>query len=40
VEEARYLMETARRIAALMLMSPALDQNYLTVTEILAKWKA
>lgn len=28
VEEARYVTETARRIAALLLLSPALDANY------------
>jgi hypothetical protein len=39
VEEARYVSETARRIAALILMGPALDQNYITVTEALAVWK-
>jgi hypothetical protein len=39
VEEARYVSETARRIAALILMGPALDQNCITVTEGSAAWK-
>ena len=28
VEEARYVTEMARRIAAILLLSPALDANY------------
>jgi predicted helicase len=39
VEEARYVSETLRRIAALLLMGPALDQNYIAVTENLVTWK-
>jgi hypothetical protein len=31
VEEVRYVTETARRIAALMLMNPSLDENYRVV---------
>jgi hypothetical protein len=34
VEEARYVTEMARRIAALLLMGPSLDENYIRVTEI------
>ncbi len=33
VEEARYVTETARRIAALMLMNPRLDENYRAVVK-------
>jgi hypothetical protein len=34
VEEARYVTEMARRVAALILMGPSLDENYIRVTEI------
>ena len=34
VEEARYVTEMARRIAALLLMSTSLDENYIRVTEV------
>lgn len=33
VDEARYVTETARRLAALMLMGPQLDDNYRTVVK-------
>jgi hypothetical protein len=33
VDEARYVTETARRLAALMLMGPHLDDNYRTVVK-------
>ncbi len=34
VEEARYVTGMARRIAALLLMSPSLNENYIKVTEV------
>jgi hypothetical protein len=33
VEEARYVTEMARRIAAILLMPPALDANYSAVKD-------
>jgi hypothetical protein len=38
VDEARYVTETARRLAALMLMGPRLDHNYRTVGKGAHKW--
>ncbi len=37
-EEARYFMEVARRIAAILLHSPALDENYLRVKAATFDW--
>jgi hypothetical protein len=33
VDEARYVTEMARRISALVLLGPQLDENYLSVTK-------
>lgn len=38
VDEARYVTETARRLAALMLMGPQLDDNYRAVVKGAHKW--
>jgi hypothetical protein len=38
VDEARYVTETTRRIAALMLLGPALDANYREISKIAAPW--
>lgn len=38
VDEARYVTEMARRIAALMLMGPELDENCRTVVKGAHKW--
>ena len=37
-EEARYFTEVARRIGAILLLSPALDENYLRVKEATFDW--
>jgi hypothetical protein len=39
-EEAREVMEMARRIAALLLMQPALDENYLAIKESVFDWQS
>jgi hypothetical protein len=39
-EEAREVMEMARRIAALLLMEPALDKNYLAIKESAFDWQS
>ncbi|TAM54403.1 MAG: DNA methyltransferase [Acidobacteria bacterium] len=39
-EEARYFMEVARRIAAILLLSPALDANYLRVKDATFDWRS
>ena len=39
IEEARYVTEVVRRIAALLLLSPALDANYEAVKESCYVWK-
>ncbi|HYM01134.1 MAG TPA: type ISP restriction/modification enzyme, partial [Blastocatellia bacterium] len=39
-EEAREVMEMARRIGALLLMEPALDANYLAIKESVFDWQA
>jgi hypothetical protein len=38
VDEARYVTETARRIAALILLGPELDDNYRTAVKEAHKW--
>lgn len=38
-DEVRYLQETARRIAALLLLTPTLDANYLAVKSNAFPWK-
>ena len=38
VDEARYVTETARRLAALMLLGPQLDDNYRTIIKDAHKW--
>lgn len=38
VDEARYVTETVRRLAALMLLGPQLDDNYRTVIKDAHKW--
>ena len=38
IEEVRYVTETARRIAALLALQPALDENYRTVTRSAAQY--
>jgi hypothetical protein len=40
VEEARYVSEMARRIAAILLMGPALDANYKAVKANAFDWKS
>ena len=40
VDEARYVSETARRIAALMLLGPQLDKNYAAVIPNCHPWSA
>ena len=37
-EEVRYVQEMARRIAAILLLEPALDANYLSVKEHTYPW--
>jgi hypothetical protein len=37
-DEARYVTEMARRIAAILLMHPALDENYRQVIDIASAW--
>jgi hypothetical protein len=39
IEEARYVVEIVRRIAALLLLSPALDANYEAVKGACYVWK-
>ena len=39
-EEGREVMEVARRIAAVLLMEPALDQNYLSIKESAFDWQS
>jgi hypothetical protein len=39
-EEVRYVQEMARRIAAILLLEPALDSNYRNVKEHAFSWKA
>ena len=39
-EEARYFTEVARRIAAILLLSPALDANYLRVKDAAFDWSS
>ncbi len=39
IEEVRYVQEMARRIAAILLLEPALDSNYRTVKERTFAWK-
>lgn len=38
IEEARYVTEMARRIAALVLLEPELDENYRRVTAAIDAW--
>ena len=38
VDEARYVTETARRLAALMLLGPQLDDTYHTAAKEAYKW--
>ena len=38
IEEARYVTEMARRIAALVLLEPELDENYRRVTAATYPW--
>ena len=38
VDEARYVTEMARRIAALMLLGPQLDESFRTVTKKPHTW--
>ncbi len=38
VEEARYVSEMARRLAALMLLGQELDDNYRTIVKEANKW--
>jgi hypothetical protein len=38
-EEARYVTEMARRIAALLLLEPALDENYAAVKAETFEWR-
>jgi hypothetical protein len=40
VEEARYVTEMARRLAALVLLQPALDANYHAVRAATYPWLA
>lgn len=40
VEEAREVMNTTRRIAAIILMQPALDENYRSVKAAAYVWPA
>ena len=40
VEEARYVTEMARRIAAILLLEPALDENYAKVKAETYMWPA
>ena len=37
-EEVRYVQEMARRIAAIILLGPALDANYRTIKEHTYNW--
>ncbi|MGO9239511.1 MAG: hypothetical protein ACLQBJ_01780 [Bryobacteraceae bacterium] len=39
-EEARYVTDVARRIAAILLMGPALDANYRAVKENTIEWRS
>jgi len=39
IEEVRYVQEMARRIAAILLLEPNLDSNYLRVKEHTFVWK-
>ena len=39
-DEARYFTEVARRIAAILLLSPALDENYLRVKDAAFDWRS
>jgi hypothetical protein len=39
-DEAREVTHMARRIAAIMLLSPALDANYLAVKQAAAHWSS
>jgi hypothetical protein len=40
VEEARYVGEMARRIAAIVLLGPALDENYRAVKASTFDWRS
>ena len=39
-EEVRYVTEMARRLAALIALQPALDENYRRITETTYQWRA
>jgi len=40
VDEARYITEMARRIIALMLLGPQLDESYRLIVKKPYKWKS
>ena len=39
-DEVRYVQEIARRIAAILLLEPALDRNYRSIKEQAYRWSA